>query len=191
MFGKRCLLIGTLALFLGGCGQGNRGGAAPLAPIMTSVTDSPTVLLSPSAGPTALTPTALPLPTYTPAPPDWVRPTAYPTPTIGPFPADFELTLTSNSLEGPAPLQVRFTATLTGGRDDSYELYCVGETWDFGNGEGMTTSPLCVEWTPEMRVIRTYTTAYTYKRPGTYLVRMRIAHGPYEINSTVVTVVVH
>ncbi len=123
------------------------------------------------------TPTSVP----TPAPP-------YPIPTPAPFPGDFQVTLFATPQEGTAPLIVQLRATLSGGPDNSYELYCTGESWDFGGGIRMERIPDCVEWTPEARIRRSFTTEYTYEQAGTYQIRLQVGEGAHSLASNGVTI---
>jgi hypothetical protein len=116
-------------------------------------------------------------PTWAPAPASSASPTAYSTPTPAPFPGDWRLTLSAVPEEGSAPLIVKLQATLAGGPDNSYELYCASAQWDFGDGERMDYLPDCVIWTPESRVQRSFTTEHTYARPGNYQVGLSVDPG--------------
>ncbi|MFN8492841.1 MAG: hypothetical protein U0350_34880 [Caldilineaceae bacterium] len=133
----------------------------------------------------------LPLPTWTPAPPEAAPPTAYPTPTSALFPGDFRLTLTAKPLIGKAPLSVSFSARLTGGRDNSYELYCAGASWAMGNGVDIQVSPDCVQWTPAASLSRLYTTDYTYEQPGVYLARLHLEGNEQGLSSNSVLILVY
>lgn len=190
MLGKRWLL-GTLALILCSCGQGAFNTMAERMRSVTLETQASPVFAPPEEAAAAHSRIPPLAPTDPPAPWNGISPTAYPTPTPGPFPADFQLTLVATPAEGKPPLHVMLTARLTGGRDESYELSCVGETWDLGNGESMGRSGSCVQWTPFTRVRRTYTAEYTYQQAGAYQVRLQLGRGDYHLDSNVVTVVVH
>ena len=132
--------------------------------------------------------TATPLPTVTPAPPGFPTMMPVQTPSPAPFPGDFKLTLDAVQAQGAAPLSVTLRATLTGGTDNSYELYCSGWTWEFGDGQMMMTTPDCGPWSSDIQIQRTFTTEYTYKQPGTYQARLKIGGRAGTLESNVVTI---
>jgi len=55
----------------------------------------------------------------------------------------YRLELLALPQEGPAPLTVSFAASITGGLDISWELYCQQQTWDFGDGRRVGVFGLC------------------------------------------------
>lgn len=132
--------------------------------------------------------TITPLPTWTPAPPGTLPPTPFPLPSPAPFPGDFVLSLSACVVQGSAPQRVLFSATLTGGPDNSYELYCTSTSWEFGDGQGIISSPMCVPWSPEARVPRVLTMDYSYEHAGTYQARLRVGGQAGGLTSNDVTV---
>lgn len=65
-------------------------------------------------------------------------------------------------------LTVLFTADITGGRDNSKDLYCEGTSWEFGDGMGVASMPGCLMWTPNATFPRHHEQTYTYEKAGTY-----------------------
>ncbi|MCU0490721.1 MAG: PKD domain-containing protein [Chloroflexaceae bacterium] len=130
-------------------------------------------------------PAATPVPTATPAPPGLPAPTAYPTPSPAAMPGDFTLTLVAEAQVG-ASRTITFTATLTGGPDNSKEFYCRGIAWNFGDGKNLTAMPGCPPWSPDMRIARTFSISHTYEGPGTITVELQV--GPLTANPLTVEV---
>lgn len=110
-------------------------------------------------------------------------------PTPAPFPGDFTLVLSAEPLTGSAPLTVQFEAILTGGPDNSYELYCASEYWELGDGHGLGLAHACEEWTPAARLPRNYSLEHQYQSPGTYEVSFRLGdHHTLVSNGVSITV---
>ena len=74
------------------------------------------------------------------------------------------------------PLTVRFAAEIVGGSDNSKDLYCKGETWEFGDGRGDRSFTECLVWSPTSKFTRQHQQTYTYEKPGTY--KASFAYGP-------------
>jgi Ca-activated chloride channel family protein len=76
--------------------------------------------------------------------------------------------LSADVVEGVAPLTVNFGGQLVGGSDNNRDFYCVESTFDFGDGETQTASPVCGEWTASSTIQRQFNASYVYDKPGTY-----------------------
>ena len=116
-------------------------------------------------------------------------------------PSDYVATLsvsgTSNTDESPAvptatvraeqvpnePWTVRLFAEIVGGPDNNKELYCVGTTWQFGDGNGFAMTPGCIPWTSESKFQRTFEEKYSYGGPGTY--ELSFSHGALTASTTI------
>ncbi len=139
---------------------------------------------APTATPVA---TATPPPTATAVPPGSPTWTPVPTPSPASLPGDFKLALSACALQDGGA-HVMFNATLTGGSDNSYEFYCPNPDWQFGDGSGEMAFVDCWSWSPDIRIQRTFTTDYTYKRPGTYRARLQIESRGGTLESNTVTI---
>jgi hypothetical protein len=68
------------------------------------------------------------------------------------------------------PLTVSLVAEIVGGPDNSRDLFCVGSSWEFGDGLGQAAMPGCVPWSPDVKIVRHHKANHTYDRPGAYKV---------------------
>ncbi len=73
-------------------------------------------------------------------------------------------------LDASLPRRVTLFADITGGEDDSPELYCKETRWYFGDGTVSETLPDCGDWKPGVKGTRHLETTYGYKKPGEYVV---------------------
>lgn len=92
-------------------------------------------------------------------------------------PGPFELSLSATPVAGK-PLTVRLIAELTGGPDNSQDLYCQGTRWQFGDGMGGTIMPGCIVWTPSATIPRHFEQTYTYEKAGVY--EVTFTYGPLD-----------
>ena len=74
------------------------------------------------------------------------------------------------------PLTVQFMAEIAGGPDNSFDLYCHGWEWQFGDGTVNAISPGCTPWTADATFPRHFEETYTYEGPGTY--EVTFSYGP-------------
>ena len=96
--------------------------------------------------------------------------------------SEIRLTLTAN----PDSTQARvfqFVAEITGGADNEPSLYCQATTWDFGDGPGLTVTPSCVPYSPEVRITRRFEVKHTYDKAGTY--EATLVYGPLRAQRSV------
>jgi hypothetical protein len=88
----------------------------------------------------------------------------------------FRLTVTAEPPKGFAPLSVQLIAEITGGPDSSPELHCKTREWTFGDGVRSVAMPDCPDWTPEMKMPRSFATEYRYDVAGIY--EVSFSYGP-------------
>jgi hypothetical protein len=86
--------------------------------------------------------------------------------------AEVQLTVTSSAIQGQ-PRTYALVAELTGGADNDPRLYCQSTTWEFGDGPGLTVTPSCAPYTPDVRIQRHFQTTHFYDAPGRYTVTFR------------------
>lgn len=118
------------------------------------------------------------------------RLTPYATPSL----MGFTLALDATPPDGPAPLTVTFRARATGSGSPG----CVGELWDFGDGDGWWVQVACglpypldtPTPTPTTPVTTEYRVAHTYRQPGTYRATFCPAQGAMCLLSATTTVMV-
>ena len=132
--------------------------------------------------------TVAPVPTWTAAPVDAAPPTSPPIPSAAPFPGAFKLSVAAEPQMGVAPLQVRFEARLSGGMDDSYELYCPLVTWDFGDGQMMQEASFCGSWEPGIQIARRFVAEHSYEHSGSYPVHVTLAQAGLKLSAGVPTI---
>ncbi len=68
----------------------------------------------------------------------------------------------------------RFIGELIGGADNERSLYCVGSTWEPGDGFNITAMPGCLEYTPDIEIQRHFEFTHTYSEPGVYQVVLKV-----------------
>ena len=81
--------------------------------------------------------------------------------------------LTAAPLQGPAPLEVEFVATLSQ-LPKTLDYYCQDWQWDFGAGEqGVAAIPGCSPFTEGIALQTEYTIQHAYTIPGDFLATFR------------------
>ena len=95
--------------------------------------------------------------------------------------AGVRLTLVVSTVAGQ-PRTFQFVAEAIGGADNNPELYCVGNTWDFGDGPPLSVSPSCTPWTSESKIQRRYENTHAYEKAGLYEVRFTV--GAFSAHTT-------
>ncbi len=86
-----------------------------------------------------------------------------------------QLALAAEVVEGQTR-SYHFVAQIVGGPDNNRDLYCVSSTWSFGDGPGLTVTPSCAPWTPEVVIRRRFETSHEYAAQGSY--DASFAYGP-------------
>lgn len=76
------------------------------------------------------------------------------------------------------PAQVRVTAELRGGSDESPELYCPSVEWEWGDGTRSEAQMDCEPFEPgKSEIRRRFAASHQYNQAGRFEVRLRLKRG--------------
>jgi hypothetical protein len=86
-----------------------------------------------------------------------------------------KISLKANPAMGVSPVRVVVTADLTGGLDDSEELYCPSIEWEWGDDTRSTNAADCDPYEPgKSQIKRRFTADHSYRTAGEYRVLFKL-----------------
>jgi len=96
------------------------------------------------------------------------------------------LQITATPSEGEVPIRVKLIAKLQGVELNDPNFYCVRQKWEFGDGESISMTPNCIEYSSNIAIDTTFETNYRYEKPGKYDVKFSLGDLSSEFKSVVV-----
>lgn len=86
-----------------------------------------------------------------------------------------EINIKASATRGEAPLEVEFTADISGYAKGHKDISCPDEQWEYGDGDGYLTLGSDCAYPLPRDVNTSFSKRHTYKKPGVYEAYLKLS----------------